>query len=120
MKKERNRRRQFLLKFFTSFVYQIFGIYLTSFKACILFFVETLPFLAALLSIFRSRSKMDRFSLYLFWFSVLYSIAFALGNDNLGTAIRLRIPLYITIYVLAFRLYVLRHINSNSYQTHST
>ena len=38
-------------------------------------------------------------------FFVIYTTIWALGNDNLGTAVRLRIPSYLAIFACMFIVY---------------
>jgi hypothetical protein len=97
----------FTFYFMISYIYQIFGLYFTSFQSLALFAIETLPFMAALVYAIRNRQLMDKFALYLFYFFIIYTCFIAIGNDNLGTAIRLRIHAYISVYIMALRLFVL-------------
>lgn len=99
---------QFLLNLSLSFLFQIFGLYITTPLALLVFFVETIPFMYMLAYVIKNRLFMDRFSLYLFFSMVTYSLLVAMGNDNLGTALRLRVPVYLTCYILALRICLIR------------
>ena len=48
---------------------------------------------------------MNRFVVFLLTFFVIYTTIWLLGNDNLGTAVRLRIPSYLVIYACMFIIY---------------
>jgi hypothetical protein len=99
----------FLNNLIASFSLQVFGLYLTSPLAFFVFCVETLPFSFALFFIVRNRIHMDRFCLHLFAFACIYSVLFSIGNDNLGTAVRLRLPVYASAYIIALRILAFRH-----------
>lgn len=87
----------FPIKFFISLSYQLLGLYLGSPATLIFFILETLPFLAALVFLFRKRRHSSKIVDYLFIFTVIYSTIWLIGNDNFGTAVRLRIFSYISI-----------------------
>lgn len=95
---------QFMGTFLLSFLFQIFGLYLTSWKALVLFLVETVPFMAMISSIWKRRLLLDGFSRYLIIFSLIYATIFVLGNDNLGTAARLRMFIYVGILIVWVRV----------------
>ena len=48
---------------------------------------------------------MDKFVIFLLTFFVIYTSIWLLGNDNLGTATRLRIPSYLVIFACMFIVY---------------
>ena len=48
---------------------------------------------------------MNRFVSFLLTFFVIYTTIWLLGNDNLGTAVRLRIPSYLVIFASMFIVY---------------
>jgi hypothetical protein len=48
---------------------------------------------------------MSKFVIFLLTFFVIYSTIWLLGNDNLGTAVRLRIPSYLVIFASMFIVY---------------
>jgi len=88
--------------------YQFFGLYVTSPQAFAVFVIESIPFALAIRYVYVSRAFMDRPCLYLFYFIIIYSSFAAIGNDNLGTALRLRIFTYAATGLLALRLAALR------------
>jgi len=90
----------FNTKLMLSFAHQVFGIYIYSKESFFLFATESIPFIGFFyLLIKRIKSSFDRFIDFLMLFFLSYSFIFVLGNDNLGTAIRLRIPCYIVIFI---------------------
>ena len=48
---------------------------------------------------------MSKFVIFLLTFFVIYSTIWLLGNDNLGTSARLRIPSYLVIFACMFIVY---------------
>ncbi|EAQ70089.1 hypothetical protein RS9917_04620 [Synechococcus sp. RS9917] len=110
----------FFGSFILSYIYQVFGLYFSSISSVFVFAVETLPFLFAFSFVVRKRHLLDSYSLYLVYFFVIYTVIFVLGNDNLGTAIRLRIPSYLAVYIVSLRLYALdTYFNQLRLQSHS-
>ena len=55
---------------------------------------------------------MTRFSIFLLVFFVIYTTVWVLANDNLGTAVRLRIPSYLVIFACMFIVYQVKTILS--------
>lgn len=96
----------FISGFTASFLFQVFGLYLNSAKAFALFLTESIPFIVALTSIWKRRLFIDGFSRYLIAFSLVYATIFVLGNDNLGTAARLRMFVYISALIVWIRVYL--------------
>ncbi|TBH21914.1 hypothetical protein [Thermus thermamylovorans] len=90
----------FLRVFGLSFVYQVLGLYLNSFKAFLLFLAESLPFLYFAAGVWGARLRLDFFSKFLLLFALAYTTVFVLGNDNLGTAMRLRIFVYLAVFMV--------------------
>ena len=48
---------------------------------------------------------MGKFAIFLITFFVIYTTIWLLGNDNLGTAVRLRVPSYLVIFASMFIVY---------------
>lgn len=95
----------FVFAFIRSFFYQVFGFYFSGVASYFAFFVESAPFIMALSYVFFNRAYSDKFVDYLIVFFVVYSSVWVIGNDNLGTAVRLRLFSYIAIYVACVVLY---------------
>ncbi len=92
----------FIPNFILSTLGQLFGLYITNPFAIILFFIEVIPFIFMLIYIVKNIKLADNFIRFLIIFFVLYASVWLIGNDNLGTAIRLRIYNYFVIYICFF------------------
>lgn len=100
----------FIPKFLQSFLYQIFGLYFPNIFSVILFFVETIPFLIAFIYLIKNRKYSDKIVDFLIIFFVVYATIWVIGNDNLGTAVRLRVFNYLVIYIACFVVYQNKYI----------
>ena len=89
----------FPLLFILSFAYQAMGLFIYNLYSLLLFLVESLPFVFCIVYLTRNRQYINSFTNYLLIFFVIYTSIWVIGNDNLGTAMRLRIISYITIYI---------------------
>lgn len=96
----------FIPNFILSTLGQLFGLYITNPLAIILFLVETVPFFFMLVYVVKNIKLADNFVRFLIIFFVVYGSVWLIGNDNLGTAARLRIYNYLAIYISFF--YILR------------
>lgn len=96
----------FIPNFILSALGQLFGLYVTNPLAIILFLVETVPFFFMLLYVAKNIKLADNFVRFLIIFFVVYGSVWLIGNDNLGTAVRLRIYNYLAIYISFF--YILK------------
>lgn len=96
----------FIPNFVLSALGQLFGLYITNPLAIILFLVETLPFFFMLVYVVKNIKLADDFVRFLIIFFVVYGSVWLIGNDNLGTAVRLRIYNYLAIYISFF--YILK------------
>ena len=96
----------FIPNFILSFLGQMFGLYITNPLAIVLFLIETIPFILMLSYVFKNIKLADNFVRFLIIFFVLYASVWLIGNDNLGTAVRLRLYNYLAIYISFF--YILR------------
>lgn len=91
----------FLPDLFSSFIYQLLGLYFPNHSSVVVFFIESIPFISFLSYLVINRRYSNLFVSYLFSFFLVYSVVWLLGNDNLGTAIRLRMFSYICIFIAA-------------------
>ena len=57
------------------------------------------------LTLLKNTKFMNRFVVFLLTFFVIYTTIWLLGNDNLGTATRLRIPSYLVVFASMFIVY---------------
>lgn len=96
----------FIPNFIFSILGQLFGLYITNPLAIIILLIETIPFTYMLIYVFKNIKLADNFLRFLIIFFVLYASVWLIGNDNLGTAVRLRIYNYLAIYICFF--YILR------------
>ena len=95
----------FLVYYLFSFFGQLFGLFLVNITAVLVFFLESLPFILAFVYLFKNIRFMTRFCSFLLVFFVIYTTVWVLANDNLGTAVRLRIPSYLVIFACMFIVY---------------
>lgn len=103
----------FIFGFLQSFSYQIFGLYFTNNIAVAIFLVETIPFLLALTYAMINRRYTSRFESYLLCFALIYGTLVTLTCDNLGTALRLRIFVYISVAIVFGRTWLLKRRATN-------
>ena len=96
----------FIPNFILSILGQLFGLYITNPLALALLFIETVPFIFMFFYIFKNIKYADSFIQFLIVFFILYASVWLIGNDNLGTAIRLRLYNYLAIYICFF--YILK------------
>lgn len=96
----------FIPNFILSALGQLFGLYLVNPFAVLLFLIETLPVLFMLSFILKNIKYADGFIRFLIVFFVLYASIWLIGNDNLGTAVRLRLYNYLAVYICFF--YILK------------
>lgn len=94
----------FIPNYILSFLGQLIGLYITNPIALILFLVETIPFLICFLYVIKNISYTNLFLRFLLIFFIIYSSIWLIGNDNLGTAVRLRLFNYIAIYICFFSI----------------
>lgn len=94
----------FVPNFILSALGQLFGLYLVNPFAVLLFVIETIPILFMLFYIFKNIKYADSFIRFLIIFFVLYASVWLIGNDNLGTAVRLRMYNYLVVYIAFFSI----------------
>lgn len=96
----------FIPNFILSFLGQMLGLYVTNPLALILLLLETVPFFFMMIYVIKNISLADSFVRFLIIFFILYGSVWLIGNDNLGTAVRLRLYNYLAVYISFF--YILR------------
>ena len=96
----------FIPNFILSILGQLFGLYVTNPLAIALFFTETVPFIFMFFYILKNIKYANSFIQFLIVFFILYASVWLIGNDNLGTAIRLRLYNYLAVYICFF--YILK------------
>lgn len=92
----------FIPNLILSFLAQMFGLYITNPLSLLMFFIETVPFLVCFFYIFKNIKYQDGFIKFLLLFFLIYASVWVIGNDNVGTAVRLRMFNYFAIYICAF------------------
>lgn len=92
----------FIPNFILSTLGQLFGLYITNPLAIILLLIETFPFFIMLKYVIKNIKMADSFIRFLLIFFVIYGSVWLIGNDNLGTAVRLRMYNYLAIYISFF------------------
>lgn len=92
-------------------LYQLFGFFFVNKPSVLVFIFESVPFIFFLLYLVINRRYSNKFvdSLVIFFFS--YSTVWLLGNDNLGTAVRLRVFSYIAIFISFCIVYQRKYIS---------
>lgn len=98
-------KASFGLDFIKSFLYQMMGFYFPNKVSFIAFLSESLVFIFAFFYLIKNRQFSNKFVDYLVVFFVAYGVVWLLGNDNLGTATRLRMFNYIVVYIAVFIVY---------------
>ena len=104
----------FLPNFILSTLGQLFGLYLVNPFAILLFLIETIPILFMLSFILKNIHYADNFVRFLIIFFVLYASVWLIGNDNLGTAVRLRLYNYLAVYICFFYILKLKYLALNA------
>lgn len=105
----------FIPNFILSFLGQMLGLYITSPLAIFIFLTETAPFLFMLIYVIKNIKLADSFIRFLIIFFVLYGSVWLIGNDNLGTAVRLRMYNYLVIYISFFYILRLKYLASKRF-----
>lgn len=98
----------FIPNFILSTLGQLFGLYITNPLAVTILLIETVPFIFMLGYVIKNIKLADSFSRFLIIFFVLYASVWLIGNDNLGTALRLRVYNYLAIYICFFHIVKLK------------
>ncbi len=96
---------EFVPDLIRSIGFQLFGLYLNSGPSIFAFVSESIPLALLSVYIIKNKRHTNRFIDYLVVFFVVYSAFWLLGNDNLGTAVRLRTFNYIVVIIAFFVTY---------------
>lgn len=91
---------QFLGLVVLSTSYQVFGLYAVSPLLMLLFLLESLPIILGVRHILKNARHLTSFGYFLLSFLFIYTFIWVIGNDNMGTALRLRMPTYIALVIL--------------------
>lgn len=96
----------FIAMYLYSTILQLFGLYINSLKALLIFIAESLFFMVCVIYTVKNRRYLTPFLRYLIVFSIIYGTIWVLANDNLGTAVRLRIYNYLALFLIAASIYL--------------
>ncbi|MEE1922830.1 hypothetical protein V0R50_26205 [Pseudomonas sp. 148P] len=96
---------KFIPDLMNSLFSQLFGFFYPNLSAVIAFVLESVPFCFAFVYLVRNRKFSTSFVDYVVVFSVVYSTVWVLGNDNLGTAMRLRMYSYVGVLIACAIIY---------------
>lgn len=93
---------------------QLFGLYIVNSFAAIIFIIETVPFIYMLIYVIKNIKIADNFLRFLIIFFVIYASVWLIGNDNLGTALRLRMYNYLAIYICFFHIIKVKSLSKSN------
>jgi hypothetical protein len=92
---------ELFISFSESVVRQLFGVLFVNASAVFLFVFESIPFFIMLVIVLSKRVN-GSVPVFFLNFFLIYSLCWLLGNDNLGTAVRIRMPGYIAVALIFF------------------
>ena len=95
----------FLFYYIYTLIGQLLGLFLVNINSVIVFLSESVPFILSSIYLLKNKKFMTKFVSFLITFFVIYTSIWLLGNDNLGTAVRLRIPSYLVIFASMLIVY---------------
>lgn len=101
---ERNLIEFYIMYIYSSFL-QMFSLYFINIGSLFVFILESIPFIVSLYYIIKNKIYLSHFHKFLLTFFIIYGTIWLLGNDNLGTAIRLRMFNYLLIFMIAISIY---------------
>jgi hypothetical protein len=91
----------FVFWFFISYLAQVFGVFFPNFLSLLVFVFESVPFILCCIFLARNKGHFSSFVWFLLTFAIIYNSVWVIGNDNLGTATRLRVFTYYSIFISA-------------------
>lgn len=100
----------FIPNFIISFLGQMLGLYIMNPFSAVLLIIETLPFFFMLRYVVKNIKLANSFIRFLVIFFVIYSSVWLIGNDNLGTAVRLRFYNYLVVYISFFYILITKRL----------
>lgn len=104
----------FIPYFLLSFSYQILGLYFPNTVSVFVFLLESTLFIYAMFFIAKNKQHSNKFIDFLVVFFVVYSTVWLLGNDNLGSATRLRIFSYVSVLIIYFSILINKKYSKSS------
>ncbi len=104
----------FVFNYILSVLYQFYGLHINTLTLLILFLTESILIIASTIYIYLNRTYVSKFEEYLLLFAIVYAAIWTFFNDNMGTAMRLRMFDYLAILIVAASLYI-RRLNAISH-----
>jgi len=104
----------FIPKLMQNFLIQMCGVYYSGVASIVAFAIESIPFIVGLTFLIRNKKYANKFVDFLVLFFVIYSTIWLLGNDNLGTAVRLRMFSYISVLIACMVVYQNKRLHENT------
>lgn len=98
-------RNLFLYQFLKSFLAQVLGVHFINYYSVVLFILESIPFVCFSIYVCLNMRFSNRLVRFLIVFFLIYTSLWVIGNDNLGSAIRLRIFSYLAMLICFFIIY---------------
>ena len=97
----------FIPLFLYSYLAQFFGLYYSGMSSVFVFVFESIFIIYSFYYLITNSRYFNEFVIFLIIFTIIYNTIWIIGNDNLGTAVRLRMYSYISLIIaaaLTFRL----------------
>ncbi|HMS27502.1 MAG TPA: hypothetical protein PKC80_09040 [Burkholderiaceae bacterium] len=104
---------QFVMNYVLSVVYQFFGLHINSIVLLVLFLTESTVVIISGIYSYRHKHFITKTEEYIILFAIVYAAIWTFFNDNMGTAIRLRMYDYLAILIVAASL-LMRQTNANT------
>jgi hypothetical protein len=98
-----------------SAIYQLFGFFFVNTASIAVFCLESVPFIYGIFYLFKNRRASNKFVDFLIAFFFLYNAIWLIGNDNLGTAVRLRLFSYIAVLISCLVVYQRKGMQQSSF-----
>lgn len=100
-----NSKSSFLPNLILSFLGQFLGLFIVNINALFLFMLESVPIFIIFKKTISKFKTKNSYLNFMIAFSIIYGSIWLIANDNLGTAARLRMFNYMSIYIMFFYLY---------------
>ena len=104
---------QFVMNYVLSVIYQFLGLRINTIALLVLFLTESTVVIVSSIYIYRHKKLVTKTEEYIILFAIVYAAIWTFFNDNMGTAIRLRMYDYLAILIVAASLF-LRQANATT------
>lgn len=111
--------KAFFYDFLRAILFQVFGFHFSNTASIIAFAIESIPFIGSLIFILRNKKYWNSTIHFLLAFSIIYACIWTIGNDNLGTAVRLRIFNHTAVAICAFMVLHRKHTTNHEQHRHN-